>query len=122
MAFFFTISDFVFSSGSIYMKPEEPSTIAYFPSNSGFNIPFTEIKAGIPIVRAKIAVCDMEEPFSVTNARIFDLSSCMVSLGARSSAAKITASPKFCEDVPPLLKFEMTRSDISLTSAARSRI
>ncbi len=67
-----------------------PSTTAIFPSmDSSYSI---LISAGMFIVLARIAVCELEEPCLVTNASTLLLSICTVSLGARSSATTITGS------------------------------
>ena len=50
------------------------------------------VSAGIFIVRARIAVCELEDPYIVAKPRTLLLSSCTVSLGARSSAAIIHGS------------------------------
>ena len=74
--------------------------------------------AGMPMVLARIAVWLDPDPPSVTNARILFLSSWMVSLGARSSAASITGTS---ESMPPCTtpnRILSMRPETSLTSAA----
>ena len=104
------------SSGSMISVPLCPSTIAVLPFHSSLTgIP---TRAGIPMVRAKIAVWELEEPSVVTKASRLSLSICTVSLGARSSAMIITGSMISCLSVCPI-RMRIRRSEISLTSAAR---
>ena len=70
--------------------PSYPSTIPNLPSQSSGKS--TPIRAGIFIVRARIAVCEFVDPPRVTNERTMFLSSCTVSDGARSSARRIDGS------------------------------
>ena len=107
----------VASSGSTINSAFAPSIIPVFPFHS--SLIFTPIIAGIFIVLAKIAVWEFEEPSSVTKPRSFSLSSCTVSLGARSFATTITDSSKFPISISPL-KIRMTRSLISFTSTLRA--
>ncbi len=124
---FFCVSDFCFfsciciivsMSGSIYTSPLKPSTIISAPLYLAFVIPLAPITAGMFIVLARIEVWELELPFSVTKARIFDLSSCTVSEGARSSAPTITGTSDLIPVSSALASIEISLSDISLTSAA----
>ena len=77
---------------------------------------------GIFIMRARIAVWELAEPFWVTMARILSFSNCTVSLGARSSARIITGSGIASALTCVPLKIAIRRPEISLISAARPRI
>ena len=99
------------------MQPNVPSTIPNFPSilsSSSIGVP---ISAGIPIVLARIAVCELTEPFTLTKDNILSLSIWTVSDGARSSATMITGSSAITEASACPLSILIRRSDISFTSA-----
>ncbi len=100
--------------------PSYPSTIASFPSQSSSYS--TPIKAGMFIILARIAVWELVDPFLVTNAKTFVLSSCKVSLGAKSSATKIYGSSVRNELSAFPCNILIRRLEISFTSAARSFI
>ena len=51
------------------------------------------------IVLARIAVCELADPYMVMKDSAFSLSSCTVSLGTRSSAAMIDGSSIFIASV-----------------------
>ena len=93
--------------------------IAISPSYFGLRASPIPITAGIFIVLARIAVWELDEPYIVANPSTFSLSSCTVSLGARSSAATIQGS--VISRVPLLTpqRISSTRSETSFTSAAR---
>ena len=116
------IADKVASSGSIYTTPLVPSTTPSLPLRDSSMTISEPIKAGIPIVLARMAVCELTEPFCVTNDNILLLSIWTVSDGARSSATIITGSAASTplsvlpESIPNSL------SVMSLTSAALPRI
>ena len=112
----------VSSSGSMNSFPVAPSTMPIFPSYSSVSPSPRPMIAGIFIVRAKIAVWEFVEPPCVTKDSTISLSSCTVSLGAKSSEAKmtgvsVTSPPSWLPD-----RIDTTRSEMSFTSAARSRI
>ena len=75
------------------------------------------ISAGIPIVLARIAVCELTEPLTLTNDNILSLSSWTVSDGARSSAKIITGSSDTMDEALKPLSIFISLSDISFTSA-----
>ena len=116
----FCIAARVSSSGSTQMVPSDPSTMPSFPStlsSSGSGVPTS---AGIAMVLARIAVWEFKEPCTVTKERTLSLSICTVSDGARSSATMIAGSSFKDASVSSPFKMEIRRSEISLTSAARS--
>ena len=76
--------------------------------------------AGMPIVRARIAVSEFAEPPAVIKPRISDLSSCTVSLGARSSAATMHGTSDTMPLSPSPVRMPTTRVEISRISAARA--
>ena len=80
------------SSGSTYRTPLVPSTIANFPSTVSSSATSVPIRAGMLIVRARIAVWELTEPCTVTKDSTLSFSSCTVSDGAKSSARIITGS------------------------------
>ena len=115
---FSSMTFIVSSSGSMYNIPVNPSITAILPSYFVNRSSPSPITAGIFIVRARIAVCELEDPYIVAKPRTLLLSSCTVSLGARSSAAIIHGS--VISFIPPDTphKISNTRSDTSFTSAA----
>ena len=76
------------------------------------------IRAGIFMVRARMAVWEFSEPRRVRNARIFSLSSWTVSLGVRSSATRITGSRVSRDSSFPPLRQRISRLEISTTSGS----
>ena len=86
------------------------------PSISSSRTPFVPIRAGIPIVLASIAVCELTEPLTLTNDNIFSLSICTVSDGAKSSAMIIDGSSDSIVLLLPPLRIVISLSEISLTS------
>ena len=117
----FSIRSRMASSGSSTSMPLPPSTMTSRPSYSGRSLSPMATMAGIPMVRARMAVWLAPEPPVVTKARIFRLSSCMVSLGARSSAASTTGPSKSGRDRSTPVRAANILSDTSFTSALRSR-
>ena len=80
------------SSGSRIRLPLSPSTMAMVPLFRASSSAGTEISAGMFIIRARIEVWELAEPFKVTKARIFALSIWTVSEGVRSSATIMEGS------------------------------
>ena len=80
----------------------------------------TPISAGMFIIRARIAVWEFVEPWTVTNARILRLSICTVSLGVRSSATMMDGSICAQSSSSSPLRFRIRRFEISFTSAERA--
>ena len=74
------------------------------------------------MVLAKIAVWELTEPPAVTKARIFSLSICTVSEGARSSAKISTGSERLDNSVVFPDNTEVRRSETSRISAALWRM
>ena len=67
------------------------------------------------MVLASMAVCEFEEPCTVTKDSTFSLSSCTVSLGAKSSATIITDSSNELLISSILARLRIILSDIHLT-------
>ena len=70
------------------------------------------------MVLARIAVWEFAEPYLVTNPNSLDLSICTVSLGAKSSATRMTGSSISAISCPFPLSTLTILSEISFTSAA----
>ena len=107
----------VFSSGSMHSEPSFPFSTAVLPFHSSGIFP-TETTAGMPIILARIAVCDISLPTSVTNPRTFPRSSVTVSAGLKSSEATITRSSSSKMLVSPISTAH-SLSVSAFTSAAR---
>ena len=116
----FSVSFCTSSSGSKITWPEKPSTTAIMPVFRLFKSIGTPINAGIFIIRARIAVWELVDPCTVTNASIFSLSICTVSLGVKSSATIIDGSVFSQSGCSSPLKLLTRRLDISFTSAERA--
>ena len=102
--------------------PVLPSAMAARPSYSGLSASPMPTMAGIPIVRARMAVWLEPEPPAVIKPRILVLSSWIVSDGARSSAQSSTGTS---DAMPPCTmphRMPRMRWLTSLTSAARACI
>ena len=78
--------------------------------------------AGMPSVRARIAVWLEPDPPAVIKPRIFVLSIWIVSDGARSSAASTTGTSEAMPPATVPLKMSSRRRETSRTSAARACI
>ena len=74
------------------------------------------------MVRAKMAVWLLEEPWRVMKPRSFVLSSCTVSLGVRSSATRMAGWSAIMSASPTPRRTLTTRREMSFTSAARARM
>ena len=102
--------------------------MAFLPSRSSVNSSPMQTMVGIPMVLAKIAVCDLVEPLEVMIPVTFWLSSWTVSDGTKSSVARITGpllskvSPCFLSLPACIIRISLTRLEISMTSAARPRM
>ena len=108
------------SSGSMTTLPVAPSMMTGRPAYSALRAPPTPTMAGMPMVRARMAVWLDPEPPAVMKPRILDLSSWTVSEGARSSAARMTGTS---EAMPPATapdRMSSSRRETSFTSAARA--
>ena len=71
------------------------------------------------MMRARMAVWLLEEPWRVTKARILSLGSCTVSLGVRSSATRMPGSSMEKPVLPPHRMFTR-RVAMSFTSTERA--
>ena len=73
------------------------------------------------MLRARIAVWEFGEPCSVINPSSMSFSNCTVSLGARSSAIRITGWVRKPDSTASPESIFTRRFVISFTSAARAR-
>ena len=92
---------------------------AIFPSQYSFT--GTETSAGMFMLRARIAVWEFGDPCSVINPSSMSFSSWTVSLGARSSAIRITGFVRKPDSTASPERIFSSRSVMSFTSAARAR-
>ena len=74
------------------------------------------------MVRARMAVWLLEEPWRVMKPRSLDLSSCTVSLGVRSSATRMAGLSDIMSASSTPISTLTTRREMSFTSAARARM
>ena len=116
----FSVCALISSSGSKVTVPSKPSTTAVIPVLSSSRSIGTPIRAGMFIIRARIAVWELVEPWTVTNARILSLSIWTVSLGLKSSATITDGSIELKSVSSCPLKLRTRRSEISLISAERA--
>ncbi len=116
--------DSSFSSGFISTVPLTPSVMTLSPVFTLPSIPLQPTTAAMPKAFAKIAVCEVLPPASVTKAETFDLSICAVSEGLRSWANSTVFSGMFSKSMPLFspARFLSILSPISFISAARSLI
>ena len=102
----------VASSGSTQNTASLPSTMPIVPEWRLSSSTGTPISAGMFIIRARIAVWEFVEPWTVTNARILRLS--------RSSATMMDGSICAQSSSSSPLRFRIRRFEISFTSAERA--